>query len=183
MDGYAVTNALLDIFERVIDLTRDTRKQSIATTHRGPKVFAHDEHAPDDSRSRWIDCTLRDLQSSEYIIAETLLLLNKLHGQTPLSAIGLLGRCRTIWNALDPMLKRALEVSDQSTRAENGTENRQMPFPDGVRSPHLSASDPPLSIYRSKTGRHQEVEEGQRIEHLARELQATAMDFQQTSNL
>lgn len=125
----------------------------------------------------WIDGLLGDLQTLEYVLAETLLLLDKLHGKTPLSAVGLLVKCRSIWEELEPMLRAALTSGDKTARDAGGTKHRQMPFANGVRSPHLPPSEPSVSSHRFATGAHQGLEERQHVERLCGKLQDTVMNF------
>ena len=103
MDGYAVTNGLLGMWHGITGVTRDIQGGTVATvpaqssgtqqspSRDGPLIPESQQRMSGSSSSLgWIDGLLGDLQTLEYVLAETLLLLDKLHGKTPLSAVGLL---------------------------------------------------------------------------------------------
>lgn len=189
MDGYAVTNGLLGMWHGITGVTRDIQGGSAATVPAQPgetqQSSNRDESVAPGSQQRisdasslsWIDGLLGDLQTLEYVLAETLLLLDKLHGKTPLSALGLLVKCRSIWEELEPMLRAALTSSDGTARSDSHRRCRQMPFANGVRSPHLPPSDPLVPTRSFRSGAHQGPGEGQRIERLCGRLQDTVMNF------
>jgi hypothetical protein len=189
MDGYAVTNGLLGMWHGITGVTRDIQGGSIATvpaqsrettqssSRNGPLVPGGQQLTSEASSPGWIDGILGDLQTLEYVLAETLLLLDKLHGNTPLSALGLLVKCRSTWEELEPMLRAAMSSNDGTTRDGSQRQHRKMPFANGVRSPHLPPSDLSAPSRRPGTGTHQGLEEGQHIERLCGKLQDAVMNF------
>jgi hypothetical protein len=189
MDGYAVTNGLLGLWHGITGVTRDIQGGSAATVPAQPgetqQSSSRDGSVAPGSQRRisnasslsWIDGILGDLQTLEYVLAETLLLLDKLHGKTPLSALGLLVKCRSMWEELEPMLRAALTSSDETARDDSHRRRRQMPFANGVRSPHLPPSDPSAPTRRFRNRAHQGLEDGEHIERLCGQLQDTVMNF------
>lgn len=132
-----MTNGLLGMWHGITGVTRDIQGGTEATvpaqssetqqspSRNGPLIRGSQQRISDASSSLgWIDGLLGDLQTLEYVLAETLLLLDKLHGKTPLSAVGLLVKCRSIWDELEPMLRAALTSGDETARDAGGTKHR-----------------------------------------------------------